>query len=200
MTTMIPSLRFDGRILLLGCGSVSQCLQPLLLRHLDMPFDKLTVMDFEDLRDRIPQTLAAGANYVQHRITPDNLAATLREQLGPGDVLINLSWNIGAEDIISWCHDHGVRYVDTSVEQWDPSADMDSRHPTERTLYARHMSLRKLAAGWSGRGAQPTGEGWVGWVHWVAWLLAWPPGSCPRGCRRYPRSRQRRSKTHASRA
>ena len=54
---------FSGRVLLLGCGSVSQCFQPLALRHLEMDFSKLTVMDFEDLRDTIPETLAAGANY-----------------------------------------------------------------------------------------------------------------------------------------
>lgn len=117
-----------------------------------MPFDKLTVMDFEDLRDRIPETLTVGARYVRHRLTPHNLASSLADHLGAGDMLINLSWNIGAEDIISWCHDHGVLYVDTSVEQWDPYADMSARHPTERTLYARHLSLRKMAAGWSDRG------------------------------------------------
>jgi homospermidine synthase len=141
-----------GRILLLGCGSVSQCLQPLLLRHLDMPFERLTIMDFEDLRERIPATLAAGARYVQHRITPDNLAATLGDHLGPGDLLINLSWNIGAEDIISWCHDNGVRYVDTSVEQWDPYEGMGCTPPTERTLYTRHLALRRMAGRWTDRG------------------------------------------------
>ncbi len=150
--TLAQRTGFGGRILLLGCGSVSQCLQPLLLRRMDMSFDKLTVMDFEDLRDRIPGTLAAGARYVRHRITPDNLASTLGEHLRAGDMLINLTWNIGAEDIISWCHDHGVLYLDTSVEQWDPYADMNVRHPTERTLYARHLALRKMAAGWSDRG------------------------------------------------
>jgi len=150
--TLTRRINFGGRILLLGCGSVSQCLQPLLLRHVDMSFDRLTVMDFEDLRDRIADTLAVGAHYVQRRITPDNLASTLGEYLGAGDMLINLSWNIGAEDIISWCHDRGVLYVDTSVEQWDPYAGMGNRHPTERTLYARHLSLRKMAARWSDRG------------------------------------------------
>lgn len=150
--TRAQQISFGGRILLLGCGSVSQCLQPLLLRHVDMPFDKLTVMDFEDLRDRIPGTLTAGAHYIRHRITPDNLAGTLGEYLAAGDMLINLSWNIGAEDIISWCHDHGVLYLDTSVEQWDPYAGMGARHPTERTLYARHLALQKMAAGWPDRG------------------------------------------------
>ena len=41
----IPQFRvaFPGRVLVLGCGSVSQCLQPLLLRHLDMDFRDTTV-------------------------------------------------------------------------------------------------------------------------------------------------------------
>ena len=42
----IPALTFAGRVLVLGCGSVSQCLQPLLLRHFNMDFGRLTVMDF----------------------------------------------------------------------------------------------------------------------------------------------------------
>ena len=50
-----PRIPFGGRVLLLGCGSVSQCLQPLLLRHLDMDFTRLTVMDFEDSPSR-PRT------------------------------------------------------------------------------------------------------------------------------------------------
>ncbi|MET0235138.1 MAG: saccharopine dehydrogenase NADP-binding domain-containing protein [Kibdelosporangium sp.] len=150
--TVSPRIGFGGRILLLGSGSVSQCLQPLLLRHLDMPFRQLTIMDFEDKRDRIADTLAAGARYVQHRITPANMDETLSEYLSEGDILINLSWNIGAEDILTWCHYHGVRYVDTSVEEWNPYADMSNRHPSERTLYARHRAIRKMAARWPERG------------------------------------------------
>jgi len=150
MTGSLVSI--PGNVLLLGCGSVSQCLQPLLLRHLDMDFSRLTVMDFEDLRDAIPDTLAAGARYVRHRITPENLATTLAEYLGPGDLLINLSWNIDTGDIIEWCQHHGVRYVDTSVEQWDPYADQAATPPTDRTLYARHMQLRRRAARWPAGG------------------------------------------------
>src|SRR5690242_9723250 len=77
--TLDQKLRFAGRILLLGSGSVSQCLQPLLVRHLDMRFDRLTIMDFEDKCDRITNTLAVGAQYVQHRVTPANLHSTLSE-------------------------------------------------------------------------------------------------------------------------
>lgn len=144
-----PRITFNGKVLLLGCGSVSRCLQPLLLRHIDMDFRRLTVMDFEDLAEKIPDTLAAGAVYRRVRITPDNIATVLGEHLGAGDLLINLSWNIDTGDIIEWCQHHGVLYVDTSVEVWDPYADQENTDPRERTLYSRHQALRKRAASWA---------------------------------------------------
>lgn len=152
MSSTAATLSFGGRILLLGCGSVSQCLQPLLLRHLAMDFTRLTVMDFEDLAAAIPETLAAGARYARVRITPENLDQQLGEHLGEGDLLINLSWNIDTGDIVQWCQEHGVLYVDTSVELWDPYANQVETTPQDRTLYARHMRLRKRAATWKPNG------------------------------------------------
>lgn len=140
---------FGGRILLLGCGSVSTCLQPLLLRHFEMDFSKLTVMDFVDNRARIQDTLAAGAHYVQHEITRDNLADTLAQYVGAGDLLIDLAYSIDCTEIVQWCHDHGVLYINTSVEVWDPYEDLLNRPPTERTLYVRHMKLRQRAKTWA---------------------------------------------------
>lgn len=142
---------FGGRILLLGCGSVSRCLQPLLLRHLDMDFSKLTIMDFEDLRDTIPDTIAAGVNYVQDRITPENLGEILGMYLSQGDLLIDLAWNIDCGDIVQWCHDNHVLYINTSVELWDPYTDIESTKPTDRTLYVRHMRLRDRVSKWTGK-------------------------------------------------
>lgn len=144
---------FGGRILILGCGSVSRCVQPLILRHFEMDFSKLTIMDFADLRHTIPDTLAAGAHYIQAQITPDNLSTLLGQHLGPGDLLIDLAWNIDAGEIIQWCHDHHVLYLNTSVEVWDPYEDAGSIPPAQRTLYVRHRALRRRAASWSEPGA-----------------------------------------------
>ncbi|HEV3498483.1 MAG TPA: saccharopine dehydrogenase NADP-binding domain-containing protein, partial [Actinomycetes bacterium] len=143
---------FGGRVLLLGCGSVSRCLQPLLLRHLDVSGERLTVMDFEDLRDRIPATLAAGAGYAQERITPESMDRLLAAHLGAGDLLIDLAWNIDCGEIVQWCHDHGVLYVNTSVELWDPYGEAPHLAPPERTLYVRHMALRKRKHSWAAPG------------------------------------------------
>jgi len=118
-----------------------------------MDFSRITVMDFLDQRHRIPATLAAGVRYVQHQITPDNLAQTLSEYVGPGDLIIDLAWNIDTVEIIQWCHDHDVMYINTSVEVWDPYDDLANQPPTERTLYVRHMALREMAARWTEPGA-----------------------------------------------
>ncbi|GBL19405.1 homospermidine synthase [Anaerolineaceae bacterium] len=144
---------FSGKVLVLGCGSVSRCLQPLLLRHLAIDPARLTIMDFEDLRHLIPDTLAGGAQYVQARITRENLAETLGAHVGPGDLLIDLAWNIDCNTIVQWCHEQNVLYLNTSVEMWDPYEDAAGVPPAERTLYVRHMALRRLRAGWAEPGA-----------------------------------------------
>ncbi|HEX7096111.1 MAG TPA: saccharopine dehydrogenase C-terminal domain-containing protein [Acidimicrobiales bacterium] len=141
-------LDFGGRVLVLGCGSVSQCLQPLLLKHLRMDYSKLTILDFEDNRAAAKPMLEAGARYVQDRVTKENLASLLGEHVGPGDLLVDLAWNIDCNDITQWCHDNDVMYVNTSVEEWDPYSDATSQPPTKRSLYHRHRLLRAQTSTW----------------------------------------------------
>ena len=144
---------FSGRILQLGCGAVGRTLQPLLLRHMDMDFGKLTVMDYEDMREAAKPITDAGGHFVQEYITPHNYVEVLSRFLAPGDMLIDLAWNIETGEIIQWCHDHEVLYVNTSVELWDPYANAADTPPVDRALYVRHMALRKRAARWSTPGA-----------------------------------------------
>jgi homospermidine synthase len=146
-------ISFKGRVLVLGCGSVSQCLQPLLLENLRMDFSKLTIMDFEDNRPAVKAMLEAGARYVQRKVTEQNMASLLGKYVGGGDLLIDLAWNIDCGDIIQWCHDNDVMYVNTSVEEWDPYLDAENQSPGERTLYYRHRLLRRQTDAWKKNGA-----------------------------------------------
>lgn len=145
---LMKKVLFPGRILVLGCGGVSRCTLPLLLEHLDMPFDRMTVMDMMDLRSQIPDVLKAGVNYVQEKIVQETMGIQLAQYVGRGDIIIDLAWNIGCTDILQWCHDNGVLYMNTSVELWDPYTDAESKTPQERTLYPRHMAIRKMVGEW----------------------------------------------------
>ena len=142
-------LQFRNRILFVGYGAVAQCTLPILVKLLDVPCQKITVMDFEDRREPLRPWLKHGVRFVRKRVTRDNLGRLLGQYLGAGDVLIDLAWNIDACEILQWCHDNGVLYVNTSVEVWDPYAGADNTHPTERTLYWRHVNIRRLMASWS---------------------------------------------------
>jgi homospermidine synthase len=89
-----------------------------------------------------------GAAFVPNRVTEDNYGALLGTYVGPGDVIVDLAWNIGTVDLLVWCRAHGVRYVNASLEVWDPYAGIGSEPPVARTLYARHMALRETIARW----------------------------------------------------
>jgi len=116
-----------------------------------MPPEKITVIDFEDRRDYIEEALEQGVKFKLDRITPKNLKTKLAGYVGSGDMIIDLAWNIECTEILQWCHDHNVLYINTSVELWDPYAGAKDKLPTERTLYVRHMAIRKMADGWKNK-------------------------------------------------
>jgi homospermidine synthase len=147
------------RVLVLGCGSVAQCTLPLLVRDVGIEPARITVVDFADNRARIADLLAQGVTYEQDRVTAENLDAFLSARVGDGDLLLDLAWNIDACTILEWCRDHGVRYLNTSVEVWDPYEELHRTHPLDRTLYGRHMALRRMIARWGdNRGASAVVE------------------------------------------
>src|SRR4051794_22923645 len=116
--------RDPQRVLVLGCGSVAQCVVPLLVRDLGIEPGRINIVDFVDNRDRVAGVLALGVTYEQDRVTPDNLDAFMSARVGDGDLLLDLAWNIDNPTILQWCRDHGVRYLNTSVEVWDPYVDL----------------------------------------------------------------------------
>ncbi len=139
---------FKGKLLIIGCGSVSQCAVPLVLKLIEMPAQNITIMDFADNRERVKDALSKGVRYVIDRITPENYNQLLAKYAGPGDMIIDLAWNIECRAILGWCRDNQVLYINTSVEEWDPYKDEQRNDPTKYTLYARHMELRKMIEEW----------------------------------------------------
>lgn len=145
-------IEFKQRILFVGFGAVAECTLPILFKHIKVPARNVTVMDFEDRSAKLARWKAKGVRFVRDRVTEENLGTLLGQHLGAGDLLIDLAWNIEANAILQWCHDHGVLYVNTSTELWDPYSGGRKQHPTEKTLYWRHMNLRRMLASWKVKG------------------------------------------------
>lgn len=145
-------LKFQNKILFVGYGAVAECTLPILFKHLQVPAKNVTVMDFADRKAKLAPWIKKGVRYVRDRVTEANMGALLAKHVGPGDLLIDLAWNIDACEILQWCHDHGVKYINTSTELWDPYAHGHNAHPTKKTLYYRHMNLRRMTAKWQTKG------------------------------------------------
>lgn len=139
---------FANRVLLLGFGAVAECTLPLLFRHIHADPKKLVILDFEDKAPRLQEWVAKGATFVRCRVTPGNLSGLLATYVSQGDLIVDLAWNIDAGEILQWSHDHGVLYVNTSTELWNPYSSAGKLHPSERTLYWRYMKLRERMARW----------------------------------------------------
>ena len=141
-------VQFNKRVLFIGFGSVAQCTLPILLKLVRVPPKNVTVIDFEDQSALLQPWIAQGVRFEREKIVPENLGQVLGDHLSAGDVLIDLSWNIDCCEIVQWCHDHGVLYLNTSIEVWDPYDRELYSHPTQRTLYWRHMNVRLMREGW----------------------------------------------------
>ena len=142
-------ITFPNKILMVGFGAVARCTLPILVKHFNIDPKRITMMDFEPNEAAIKPWIEQGMTFVNDRVTEENLGSLLGKYVSAGDLLIDLAWNIDCCEILQWCHDRGVLYVNTSVEVWDPYAGAANKHPTERTLYWRHMNVRRMIAKWS---------------------------------------------------
>jgi homospermidine synthase len=140
--------KFDKKILFVGYGAVGQCALPIMMKLMKVAPRNVTVMDFEDRRAALQPWISKGVRWVRDRVTQRNLASLLGKYLKAGDLLMDLAWDIDTGELLQWCHDRGVLYVNTSTEVWDPYAGAADQHPTERTLYYRHMNIRRLTDKW----------------------------------------------------
>jgi len=139
---------FKGKVLIVGCGSVSQCAIPLVLKLARVPAKNITIMDFADNRKRVKDALDQGISYVFDRITEKNYPQLFGKYVSSGDIILDLAWNIDCVAIVQWCRDRGVMYVNTSVEEWDPYKDSERNEPQKYTLYSRHMEIRAMIEKW----------------------------------------------------
>ena len=128
---------------------MSQCTLPLLLNELDVAPPSITVLDMVDNRDRIADVLAAGVRYEigqhhagdldaelsQSRRAPATSSSTWRGTSTPAPSSTGAAPTASATSTRR--RSCGIR-----------TSGADHDHPLDRTLYVRHMALRRMIARW----------------------------------------------------
>jgi homospermidine synthase len=135
---------FSGRLVIVGFGSIGQGVLPLLLRHIDMRPDQITIVTAE-LRG---QEVAAeyGVRFVEHALTRDNYRTVIEGWLGRGDFLLNLSVDVSSVALIELCRERGALYLDTCIEPWPGGYTDPNLPPAARSNYALRESALALRA------------------------------------------------------
>src|SRR5688572_14948653 len=108
--------KFQGRLVFVGFGSIGQGTLPLILRHIDMPRERITILTADDRGEK--EAAEYGIKFVINPITRDNVNQVLKPMLARGDFLLNLSVDVSSTVLIEYCMQSGVFYLDTCIEPW----------------------------------------------------------------------------------
>jgi homospermidine synthase len=127
-------VKFQGRLVFVGFGSVGQGTLPLILRHIDLPRDRITIVTADE-RGR-KEAEQYGIKFVVNPLKRDNYRAILDPLLGKGDFLLNLSVDVSSAVLIEYCLQRGVFYLDTCIEPWHGMYTDGSLPASKRSNYA----------------------------------------------------------------
>src|SRR5579863_9425258 len=138
-------VEFPGRILFIGFGSIGQGVLPLVLRHIGITPERVTIVTAEDVGRE--EAARFGIRFVKEALTRENFRRVLEPLLGRGDFLLNVSVDVSSIALIRYCWDKGAMYLDTCIEPW-PGGYTDPTIPAaKRTNYAMREEVLGLRAG-----------------------------------------------------
>jgi homospermidine synthase len=136
---------FPARILFVGFGSIGQGVLPLVLRHIGIAAERITIVTADD-RGR-EEAEKYGIKLVKEPLTRENYRRVLNPLLGRGDFLVNVSVEVSSLALIKLCWEKGAMYLDTCIEPW-PGGYTDPTVPAaRRTNYVLREEALALRAG-----------------------------------------------------
>src|SRR5712691_7885805 len=146
----LKHIAFPGRLVIVGFGSIGQGVLPLLLRHIEIRPDQITIISAEPRGREVAAEYGIG--FVETALTRENYRAVLDGRLGQGDFLLNVSVDVSSVALIEFCQEAGALYLDTCIEPWPGGYTDPNLSPSARSNYA----LRESALALRGSAGSPT--------------------------------------------
>jgi homospermidine synthase len=133
---------FSGRLVIIGFGSIGQGVLPLLLRHLDMRPEQISIVTAEERGREVAAEY--GIPFIEHALTREDYRDVLGPRLGAGDFLLNVSVDVSSLALIELCQEKGALYLDTCIEPWPGGYTDPNLPPAARSNYALRESALAL--------------------------------------------------------
>ena len=138
--------KITGPIVMIGFGSIGRGTLPLIERHFELDKNRFVVIEPRPDAQLHEMMEKHGVRHLQEALTEKNFRDVLKPLLTEGEgqgFCVNLSVDTSSLDIMKYCRELGVLYIDTVVEPWlgfyfDEGADNSTR-----TNYALRETVRK---------------------------------------------------------
>src|ERR1044072_1529116 len=127
-------VQFPGRLVFVGFGSIGQGVLPLVLRHIGIKPERITIVTADEAGKR--EAAEYGIKFVVNPLTRDNYKQVLDPLIGRGDFLLNLSVDVSSIALIKFALERGALSLDACSEPWPGGYTDPSISPARRTNYA----------------------------------------------------------------
>ncbi len=97
---------FPGRLVMIGFGSIGQGVLPLLLRHVGMKAERITIVTAEERGAEVAREY--GVRFLRMPLTRENYREVLAPLLAAGDFLLNLSVEVSSLALIELAREAGA--------------------------------------------------------------------------------------------
>jgi homospermidine synthase len=125
---------FPGRLVFVGFGSIGQGVLPLILRHIGIRPERITIVTADDAGRQ--EAAEYGIKFIRNPLTRENYRQVLEPLLGRGDFLLNLSVDVSSIALIKYAYERGALYLDTCIEPWPGGYTDPNLSPSHRSNYA----------------------------------------------------------------
>jgi homospermidine synthase len=138
-------VKFAGKIVMVGFGSIGQGILPLILRHIGTSAERITIVTAEDRGQGEAQEF--GVKFVKTALTRDNYRQVLEPLLGSGDFLLNLSVDVSSVALVKLARERGALYLDTCIEPWTGGYTDATQSVENRSNYTMRLEALKMRDG-----------------------------------------------------
>ncbi|HML10552.1 MAG TPA: saccharopine dehydrogenase NADP-binding domain-containing protein [Stellaceae bacterium] len=138
----------DGRLVIIGFGSIGQGVLPLILRHISIAPENITIVTAEPRGKNVAEQYAV--RFVETPLTRDNYRTVLDPLIRRGDFVLNVSVEVSSVALIELCQEKGALYLDTCIEPWPGGYTDPNLTASERSNYALRESALALRGRYAG--------------------------------------------------
>ena len=136
---------FPGRIVLIGFGSIGQGVLPLILRHIAIRPERISIVTADDRGRKVAEEY--GVKFVREALTRENFRRILDVNIGRGDFVLNVSVDVSSIALVKYCRERGAMYLDTCIEPWEGGYTSPTISIAKRTNYALREEAIALKGG-----------------------------------------------------